>query len=279
MTSVYAPPQAWPSPGTVLWVTSSGTPSPRPSSWRGWRTRPWIRRLSGTTLPASMVGAARRGGSRQYGLSVPAVQRRRKAQGRGRSAPSLAARRPGRRGVRTCLGVPRERSQSSQRRLSRGPRRAGRPGRRGAPPTNETSTSVPRLLWRRLLASAYVRNRRESFNRPGFMSRRGWRDSRLTASERSSSESGARPPRSTLPARTIMSKVRGIPASRARVQSSKAGRGSSTCGGEREDTDPFRKMSGSFPGRSPMREGRARCIASVSPDFLGIHRNPESILF
>ena len=130
---------------------------------------------------------------------------------------------------------------------------------------------MPRLLWRRLLASAYVRNRRESFNRPGFMSRRGWRDSRLTASERSSSESGARPPRSTLPVRTIMSKVRGIPASRARVQSSKAGRGSSTCGGEREDTDPFRKMSWSFPGRSPMREGRARCIASVSPDFLGIH--------
>ncbi len=24
---------------------------------------------------------------------------------------------------------------------------------------------------------------------------------------------------------------------------------------------------------------RARCIASVSPDFLGIHRNPESIVF
>ena len=90
--------------------------------------------------------AARRGGSRQCGLSVPAVQRRRQAQGRGRSAPSLAARRPGRRGVGTCLGVPRERSQSSQPRLSRGPRRAGRPGRRGASPTNETSTSVPRLL-------------------------------------------------------------------------------------------------------------------------------------
>ena len=28
----------------VLWVTSSGTPTPRPSSWRGWKTRPWIRR-------------------------------------------------------------------------------------------------------------------------------------------------------------------------------------------------------------------------------------------
>ena len=46
----------WPSPDTVLWVTSSGTPSPRPSSWRGWKTRPWIRRLSGTTLPASTAG-------------------------------------------------------------------------------------------------------------------------------------------------------------------------------------------------------------------------------
>lgn len=29
-------------------VTSSGTLLPRPSSWRGWRTRPWIARLSGT---------------------------------------------------------------------------------------------------------------------------------------------------------------------------------------------------------------------------------------
>ena len=51
----------WPNPDTALWVTSSGTPSPRPSSWRGWKTRPWIRRLSGTTLPASTAdrGAAR----------------------------------------------------------------------------------------------------------------------------------------------------------------------------------------------------------------------------
>ena len=27
-----------------------------------------------------------------------------------------------------------------------------------------------------------------------------------------------------------------------------------------------------------LREGRARCIASVSPNLLGIHRNPESIV-
>jgi ParB-like chromosome segregation protein Spo0J len=48
-------------PDIALWVTSSGTPTPRPSSWRGWKTRPWIRRLSGTTLPPSTAarGAAR----------------------------------------------------------------------------------------------------------------------------------------------------------------------------------------------------------------------------
>lgn len=32
----------------VLWATSSGKPSQQPSSWRGWKTRRWIRRLSGT---------------------------------------------------------------------------------------------------------------------------------------------------------------------------------------------------------------------------------------
>ena len=37
----------WPSPDTVLWVMSSGTPSPRPTSWRGWKTRPWVRLLNG----------------------------------------------------------------------------------------------------------------------------------------------------------------------------------------------------------------------------------------
>ena len=31
-----------------LFVTLSGTPTQRPYSWRGWTTRPWIERLSGT---------------------------------------------------------------------------------------------------------------------------------------------------------------------------------------------------------------------------------------
>ncbi len=43
-----------------LFVTLSGKATPRPRSWRGWKTRPWILRLSGTMLKPSMVkrGAA-----------------------------------------------------------------------------------------------------------------------------------------------------------------------------------------------------------------------------
>ena len=35
-------------PDIALWVMSSETVSPRPLSWRGWRTRPWLRLLYGT---------------------------------------------------------------------------------------------------------------------------------------------------------------------------------------------------------------------------------------
>ena len=50
-----------PSLDIVLWAMSSGKPSPQPLSWRGWKTRPWIRLLSGMTLEPSMatLGAAR----------------------------------------------------------------------------------------------------------------------------------------------------------------------------------------------------------------------------
>lgn len=40
-----------------LSVTSSGTPTLRPSSWRGWKTRPWIRLLCGTISNPSMAEA------------------------------------------------------------------------------------------------------------------------------------------------------------------------------------------------------------------------------
>lgn len=42
-----------PSEEPELFVMSSGTPSPRPASWPGWKTRPWKRLLSGTTCPPS----------------------------------------------------------------------------------------------------------------------------------------------------------------------------------------------------------------------------------
>lgn len=38
-----------------LCVTSSGKPTPRLRSWRGWKTRPWIARLSGMMLRRSTV--------------------------------------------------------------------------------------------------------------------------------------------------------------------------------------------------------------------------------
>lgn len=49
-----------PSPDIALWVTSSGKPMRRPLSWRGWGTRPWLRRLYGTICDPSTAdrGAA-----------------------------------------------------------------------------------------------------------------------------------------------------------------------------------------------------------------------------
>src|SRR5258708_26690805 len=41
---------------TEPWLTLSGKPSQRPLSWRGWKTRPWIGRLSGTISRPSMAG-------------------------------------------------------------------------------------------------------------------------------------------------------------------------------------------------------------------------------
>ncbi len=42
-----------PSPVIELSVSLSGTPMPRPFSWRGWRTRPWVKLLSGTICEPS----------------------------------------------------------------------------------------------------------------------------------------------------------------------------------------------------------------------------------
>ncbi len=45
---------------------SNGKPTPQPLSWRGWKTRPWIRLLSGTTLEPS-TAAQRHGVVYVYG--------------------------------------------------------------------------------------------------------------------------------------------------------------------------------------------------------------------
>lgn len=42
-----------PGPDIELFVTSSGKPTPRPHSWRGWKRRSWIKRLSGTICAPS----------------------------------------------------------------------------------------------------------------------------------------------------------------------------------------------------------------------------------
>jgi hypothetical protein len=48
------PESAWPAE-LSLWCTSSEGHTPRPSSWPGWRKRPWVALLSGTTSPPSTL--------------------------------------------------------------------------------------------------------------------------------------------------------------------------------------------------------------------------------
>lgn len=46
-----------PNPDIELWVSLSGKHEQRPLSWRGWRTRPWVSLLSGTTSEPSTAEA------------------------------------------------------------------------------------------------------------------------------------------------------------------------------------------------------------------------------
>jgi len=58
-----------PNPTTELWLSSSGKATRRQLSWRGWRTRPWVKRLSGTILEPSMAGH----GVAAFISSLPAI--------------------------------------------------------------------------------------------------------------------------------------------------------------------------------------------------------------
>lgn len=62
-------------PPPELWCTSSGKPTPRPVSWPGWKSRPWIRVLSGTTCSPSTAqrGAEQLIASSQAGPVHPQV--------------------------------------------------------------------------------------------------------------------------------------------------------------------------------------------------------------
>lgn len=57
------------------WATSSGTPTLRPSSWPGWRSRPWIALLSGLT---SLHSTLERGAA-EWISSLPATRASRSA--------------------------------------------------------------------------------------------------------------------------------------------------------------------------------------------------------
>jgi len=76
-----------PSEAVVPWVTLSGKAMQRPLSWRGWENRPYIRLLSGTTLPPST--AAR--GAESWISSLRASRANRSAwQGHDEAPPTSA---------------------------------------------------------------------------------------------------------------------------------------------------------------------------------------------
>jgi len=75
-------------PGIALFVTSSARPMLRPPSWRGWKTRPWIRHLCGTMLEPS---TAARGVERWIFLreATPVSRSRSQANARGSMTPAI----------------------------------------------------------------------------------------------------------------------------------------------------------------------------------------------
>ena len=94
------------------WGTVNGKPTQRPSSWRGWKTRPWITRLSGTTLEPSTADA----GVERWISSLQA-------------SPALRFRSPASaRATTTSAGSGRTSSGSGRRRARRGSSSKTSPG-------------------------------------------------------------------------------------------------------------------------------------------------------
>ena len=59
-----------PNPDIALWLSSNGKATLRPLSWPGWKTRPWLKRLSGTISEPSMV----KRGAAAFISSLPAIR-------------------------------------------------------------------------------------------------------------------------------------------------------------------------------------------------------------
>lgn len=80
-----------PCPDIELWAMSNGKPTPQPLSWRGWKTRPWIKLLSGATLEPSMaaLGVERFISSLPDILASPSLPR---DLGEGRPTPATSGR-------------------------------------------------------------------------------------------------------------------------------------------------------------------------------------------
>ena len=121
-----------PSPDIELWAISNGKPTPRPFSWRGWKTRPWIRLRSGTMLPSSTaaLGAAR------WTSSLRAIRASRSPSRASTGAPTALSVRS------SALRLPRECCPSSPPRLPRSPRWTGR---HGLPPCSRPLYGVGNL--------------------------------------------------------------------------------------------------------------------------------------
>lgn len=70
----------------VVWLTLSGTHTQRPISWRGWKTRPWIKLLFGTISNPSMAER----GAAEWIASLPVSPVSRGRQPESKAAPATS---------------------------------------------------------------------------------------------------------------------------------------------------------------------------------------------
>ncbi len=160
------------SPAIELCVSSSGKPMQRPLSWRGWKTRPWIARLSGTTLRPSR--AAR--GAAAFISSLPVIPASRSQAPGGGAAPRTRAT-----SGRTSGASSRRSSPSGcSSRMSKGTSISAFP--RSAKDYGEWASSLRRCLAQRLKSARVTRGPGYScWPTPTACNNGNWVDIRLDA--------------------------------------------------------------------------------------------------